>query len=197
MFDQPSEDLGGFREILAPGAFKRSLNQRKRDLKAFVNHDWGRLLATRKAGTLELREDDYGLADTVHLPDTNDGRDVGTLTARGDIFAQSFGFEPVDVEHMDAGKTQVVREARLFEVSPVTSWPAYTATTAAMRLLAKLIDVEEDRMADAFQTLTAEDGELSPEQRALLLEAIDARTPRPETFPIRDEWVERLTRLAS
>ena len=196
VFDSESEDLGGFRETIAPGAFKRSLNQRKRDLKAFVNHDWGRLLGTRHAGTLRLTEDAYGLHTEVDLPDTQDGRDIGVLTGRGDIFAMSFGFVPVDVEHMDSGRTQRIKEARLMEVSPVTAWPAYSATTAAMRHLAELVHVEEDVMSSAFRELTAENGELSPEQREMLMDAINARTPTPPPTPLRDEWVERLTRLS-
>jgi len=196
VFDSQSEDLGGFRETIAPGAFKRSLNQRKRDLKAFVNHDWGRLLGTRKAGTLELKEDDYGLHSTIHLPDTQDGRDIGTLTARGDIFAMSFGFVPVDVEHTDGGNTQRIREARLMEVSPVTAWPAYNATTAGVRALARLVNVEEDVAAEAVRVLMSFEEMLTDEQRELLTDAIKAHTPTPITTPLRDKWAARLAELA-
>ena len=189
VFDSESADLGGFTETIAPGAFKRSLNQRKRDLKAFVNHDWGRLLGTRAAGTLRLKEDDYGLHAEIDLPDTQDGNDIGTLTARGDIHAMSFGFVPVDVEHLDGGKVQRVREAKLMEISPVTAWPAYSATTAGVRALAELVDVEEGAMSEAFTALAT--GELTPEQRDLLTEAIAARSP-DTTY--RDDLAERLAR---
>lgn len=192
VFDSESEDLGGFRETLAPGAFRNSLNQRKRDLKAFVNHDWGRLLATRKAGTLELKEDGYGLHSTIHLPDTNDGRDVGALTARGDIFAMSFGFQPVDTEMLNGGKLQRQRDLRLYEVSPVTAWPAYQTTTANVRHLAELVEVDEEVISAALRALTADDGELSEEQRELLTRAVEARSPRPVGTPERDAWLERL-----
>ncbi len=192
VFDSESEDLGGFRETIAPGAFKRSLNQRKRDLKAFVNHDWGRLLGSRKAGTLRLKEDDYGLHAEIDLPDTQDGRDIGVLTSRGDIHAMSFGFVPVDVEHMDNGKTQRIREARLMEVSPVTAWPAYNATTAGVRALAALIDVEEDELDTALRVLTTTTDELTSEQERLLVEAVNARAPQPIGTPVADALRDRL-----
>lgn len=198
VFDSESEDLGGFRETIAPGAFKMSLNQRKQDLKAFVNHDWGRLLATRKAGTLVLREDAYGLHVEMQLPDTQDGRDIGALTARGDVHAMSFGFQPINTESLDGGKVQRLREVKLYEVSPVTSWPAYRATSASVRHLADLMQVEEDEMAAAFRALTAKDGELAPEQRELLERAIAARSPKPITTPLMDaarQWLEAIPAL--
>jgi HK97 family phage prohead protease len=197
VFDTESEDLGGFRETIAPGAFKTSVGQRKNDIKAFVNHDWGRLLATRKAKTLHLREDAYGLHVEMQLPDTQDGRDVAALTARGDIHAMSFGFKPIDTEVLDGGRVQRLREVRLFEVSPVTAWPAYRATSASVRHLAELVSVEEDEMAAAFRALTAADGVLTPEQRELLERAIVARSPVPLTTPLRDAAAERLAVMAS
>lgn len=195
VFDSESEDLGGFRETIAPGAFKRSINQRKDDLKAFVNHDWGRLLATRKAGTLSLKEDAYGLHVEMELPDTQDGRDIATLTQRGDIHAMSFGFKPVDTESLDGGKVQRLREVKLYEVSPVTAWPAYRATQASVRALADLVEVQEDVMASALRALTAADGELTSEQHDLLMAAVQARSPRPVGTPFRDALAERLAAL--
>jgi HK97 family phage prohead protease len=197
VFDSESEDLGGFRETIAPGAFKRTLAQRKDDLKMFVNHDWGRLLASRKAGTLTLKEDGYGLHVSAELPDTQDGRDVGVLTSRGDLHAMSFGFQPVDTEVADSGKKMRQREVKLYEVSPVTAWPAYRATSASVRHLAEIIEVEEDELALAFRALTNADGSLSDEQRDLLTRAVIARSPQPITTPLRDEWLAKLDALAS
>jgi HK97 family phage prohead protease len=197
VFDSESEDLGGFRETIAPGAFKRSLGQRKDDLKAFVNHDWGRLLATRKAGTLHMREDAYGLHVEMQLPDTQDGRDISELTARGDVHAMSFGFKPVDTESLDGGKMQRLREVKLYEVSPVTAWPAYRATSASVRHLAELVEVEEDEMAAAFRALTAAEGELTPDQRGLLERAIVLRSPTPVVTPLLDAARQRLEALSA
>jgi HK97 family phage prohead protease len=197
VFDFESEDLGGFRETIAPGAFKRTLAQRKDDIKMFVNHDWGRLLASRKAGTLHLKEDAYGLHVQAELPDTQDGRDVSILTSRGDLHAMSFGFQPLDTEQQEGGRRMRQREVKLYEVSPVTAWPAYRATSASVRHLAELVEVEEDEMALAFRTLTATDGELTPEQRELLQRAIVLRSPIPVVTPLLDAARQRLEALSA
>jgi HK97 family phage prohead protease len=197
VFNSQSEDLGGFRETIAPGAFKRTLAQRKDDIKMFVNHDWGRLLASRKAGTLHLKEDAYGLHVQAELPDTQDGRDVSILTSRGDLHAMSFGFQPLDTEQQEGGRRMRQREVKLYEVSPVTAWPAYRATSASVRHLAELVEVEEDEMALAFRTLTATDGELTPEQRELLQRAIVLRSPIPVVTPLLDAARQRLEALSA
>ena len=192
VFDSESEDLGGFRETIAPGAFAKTLRERKDDQKMFVNHDQGRLLATRKGGNLHMEEDGYGLHVTAELPDTQDGRDIAVLTARGDIHAMSFGFIPKETEQLDGGKRIVQRQVKLLEVSPVTAWPAYRATSASVRHLAELVEADEDEMAAAFRTLTGDEGELTPGQRELLERAIVLRSPVPITTPLSDEWRTRL-----
>ena len=59
-FNSPSEDLGGFTETIESGAFRKSLRSRN-DVKLLVNHDTGRVLASSRAGTMELYEDEVGL----------------------------------------------------------------------------------------------------------------------------------------
>ena len=55
VFDSPSEPLP-FTETIAPGAFRRSLKTHN-EVKMFVNHNSDQVLASKKAGTLRLRED--------------------------------------------------------------------------------------------------------------------------------------------
>ncbi len=196
VFDSESEDLGGFRETIAPGAFKRSLGQKRDDIKMFLNHNWDILLASRKAGSLELTEDAYGLKAEAQFVDTSEARNVSALVERGDIHAMSFGFQPVKTDTEDGGRRQRLRELKLFEVSPVTAWPAYRATTASVRFLADLVQVEEDTLTTALRALTS-DGELTEEQHDLLSRAVAARSPRPVSTPFRDALAARLASLAA
>lgn len=175
VFDSLSDDLGGFREIIRPGAFGESLRAR-RDIKMFHNHNSDIVLASKKAGTLALIEDERGLLATAKLPDSEWGRSVATAVSRGDISTMSFGFEALRTVEPKDGAARELLNVRLWEVSTVSGWPAYPATTATVRHLADLVDVAEDTMAAALKQLVADDGSLTDEQRDLLMRAIHART---------------------
>jgi len=126
-------DIGGyFREVIAPGAFDQTLRQD--DIRALFDHDSGRLLGRKSAGTLRLTEDSKGLRVEIDLPDTSDGRDVATLVERGDLDGMSFGFivrkEQWD-ETIDPPR-RTIQAVDLREVSAVT-FPAYADTSIALR----------------------------------------------------------------
>lgn len=134
LFNTLSEDLGGFREQIAPGAFTRTLAEQ--DQRALWQHDPRYVLGRRGAGTLRLAEDDQGLAIEVDLPDTTWGRDAGISIARGDVTQMSFGFFTV-ADHWEDRGGELIRtllDVELLEVSPVT-FPAYSATDVSARSL--------------------------------------------------------------
>jgi HK97 family phage prohead protease len=138
-------DIGGyFRDVIAPGAFDDAMAQ---DVRALVDHDTGRVIGRTKAGTLRMKQDDTGLAVEIDLPDTSDGRDLGTLIERGDISGMSFGFV-VTKETWDETQDPPMRTIQaldLHEVS-VVAFPAYDDTSIAMRSLGKVReDAERDR----------------------------------------------------
>lgn len=125
-------DLGAFRERIAPGAFRNALAT---DILALLDHDAGKVLGRTRTGTLELREDDKGLAFALDVPDTAAGRDVLALAARGDLGGMSFGFLiPAGGEEWD-GDTRTLRSIDLREISVVSAWPAYEGTEIALRSL--------------------------------------------------------------
>jgi HK97 family phage prohead protease len=134
-FDQLSEDLGGFRERIAPGAFAKTIQSA--DIRALWNHDANIVLGRNKSGTLRLSEDSAGLAYEVDAPDTQLVRDmVLAPIARGDVNQCSFGFFTVSDKwaKVDGEWVRTLLEVELFDVSPVT-YPAYPQTDVAVRSL--------------------------------------------------------------
>lgn len=126
-------DIGGyFREVIARGAFDKSL--KTADVRAFFGHDRNRVLGRTSAGTLRLREDTKGLAAEIDLPDTTDGRDVAALIERGDVSGMSFGFIVLRQEWDETTDppTRTIHDLDLLEVS-VVSMPAYDGTSIALR----------------------------------------------------------------
>jgi len=135
VFGSMSEDLGGFREQIAPGAFKKTIGDNP-DVRALVNHDPNYVLGRTRAGTLRLAEDNTGLAIEIDSPPTTWARDLEVSMRRGDVDQMSFGFRAIRDSWTEdaAGPVRTLREVALVDVSVVT-FPAYTSTAAAVRAL--------------------------------------------------------------
>ena len=132
VFNSMSEDLGGFREIILPGAFSNVLDN---DVRALYNHDSNYLLARTTSGTLELKEDDKGLYYRFEMPNTSYGNDMLELFRRGDLSQSSFGFTvEKDSWRMEEGQhvRYIERVGSLFDVSPVV-YPAYASASSGLR----------------------------------------------------------------
>jgi HK97 family phage prohead protease len=135
VFDVSSQDLGGFVEIVKPGAFTRTLKS-DRDPLALVQHMPQLVLGRRSAGTLRLQEDRRGLAFDIDIPDTTAARDLLVSVERGDVRGASFAFStPKGGDKWEVRGGQVFRELLdidLHEIT-VTAVPAYTDTSVAVR----------------------------------------------------------------
>lgn len=152
-FDQISEDLGGFRERIAPGAFAKTIQGA--DIRALWNHDANIVLGRNKSGTLRLSEDSAGLAYEVDAPDTQLVRDmVLAPIARGDVNQCSFGFFTVSDKwaKVDGEWVRTLLEVELFDVSPVT-YPAYPQTDVAVRSLKAAQDALTSTPAPIFDAV--------------------------------------------
>ena len=186
MFNSPSEPLP-FVERIAPGAFGKSLRNRRRDVRLFINHDSNLVLASRRSGTLTLSEDDKGLRVEATLPNTTYANDLRELMRTGVVDKMSFGFSvPRGGDSWsEDGRERTLREVALHEVSVVTGFPAYEATKAAVRSLEKLSSrtgIAADELTEILDALA--DGEkLDADKSALLLEVVKASTIEPEPTP--------------
>lgn len=128
-------DARNFR--IMPGAFAQVMQQ---DVVALFNHNPDLVLGRVSAGTLRLSDESNGLRFAVDLPDTQTGRDVRTLVARGDVNGASFSCLISDFE-LEGGTTLVTGISDLFDVGPVT-YPAFDATSVELHSVKPKDDVE-------------------------------------------------------
>ena len=175
VFNQLSEDLGGFREQLSVGAFSDAMANS--DVRALVNHDPNLVLGRNKAGTLTMREDAAGLYVEITPPDTQAARDLLTSMQRGDINQMSFAFT---VNKEDQQWTRdgtgpwlrtIKKVSRLYDVSVVT-YPAYQQTTAAARALQEHQDAEGQQQMRAAQAQI--DADIEARKRLIRLAELSA-----------------------
>lgn len=160
VFNSESADFGGWKEVLRPGCFKRSLVEMP-DVRALYQHNPAQVLGRRGANTLTVREDDHGLYVEIELIDTQFNKDVLANVRSGNIDAMSFGMVAKKYEwHMeddDEGEERgydlrVLTDVDLFEVSVVT-WPAYEETEIAARSLQTFKEQRSAKQTTPFRLL--------------------------------------------
>lgn len=195
-----SEDLGGFKERIHPGAFDASL-EKNADIRALWDHNTSQPLARTTNNTLRLSSDKRGLRVEIELPEgVSYADDLRQLVRSGVVNQMSFGFmvppggDSWDKDE-DGNAVRTLHQIDLHEVS-VVSIPAYPDTTVALRGLRQM-DFETRRARwlashghRAAKVLGFESQEANmskidelkklTEERAALVEQIRALTPEEQ-----------------
>lgn len=182
VFNHLSVDLGGFREVIRPGAFTGSL-ARQPDVRAVVEHGGGlEVLGRTTNGTLRLAEDDAGLRVEIEMPDTLAGRDTMTLVRRGDLSQMSFAFRvPQDGDRWTMTDSYTLRELLNVDIHDgdvsVVAYPAYPATSVEARARMGIPEVPAElrgATGAAVEDTTMQDARRAPEilRRRLDLESV-------------------------
>ena len=177
---------GRFREVAHEGSTKRTLNNNP-DLTLRYQHNMLTLpLGRTTAGTMTVSEEGGGLRVQADLPDNEWGRPVRDSVRRGDITGMSVRFGSVEEEWKTEsladgwkGPVRHLHQIKLGGEISLVDFPAFTATSAAIRALADDLDVEPDELDAAFAVLREPEAKLSPEQKDLLVAAVNARTDAP------------------
>ena len=144
VFNTLSNELGGFREIIAEGAFDGRLED---DVRFLINHD-GLPLARTTNGTLRLSTDERGLKYEAKVANTSLGRDLIELMRNGTINQSSFAFvvEDDSWEVRDGVNVRTINKvSRLYDVSAVT-YPAYEEASVALRSMEEWKQHEEEKV---------------------------------------------------
>lgn len=160
VFNSWSEDLGGFRELIEPGALDGVIA--RSDVFALLDHRRDRgILGRCKRGdqvSLQLEVRDDGLHYAFEAPETALGNEVLSCIERGEIDGSSFAFTVLEDKWERVGdeyQRRITKIDELYDVSPVYS-PAYSATTCDLRGLDELREAEARAKADAEARQKAE-----------------------------------------
>ena len=136
VYNSRSEKLfGKFYERIRPGAFDGKIGDVA--LKMNFEHLGHATLGTTRAGTLRIEQRADGIGFEVDLPDTTHGRDARALLQRGDLEACSFEFGQPRWEwrEIDGGETEGELVEGVLSALTLTTNPAYSETSAALRSL--------------------------------------------------------------
>lgn len=158
VFNQPTDIrdfLGTYQETIAPGAFRKTLQERTPVLQ--FDHGSHPMIGSIPLGSIrKLEEDDHGLFVRARLSDNWLVQPVRDAIHDGAITGMSFQFEVTRDEWNKDQSSRVVREVKLYELGPVV-FPAYTQTSVGVRSEIKdLLACENVRM-DLARALTFPD----------------------------------------
>ncbi len=180
VFNKEAVIYGSWREKVSPGAYKKTIKEN--DIRALWNHNTDLVLGRNKSGTLDLLEDTKGLKVQISPPDTQAGRDAVTSIKRGDVTQMSIAFQIVKEEWIQPADARdlplrIIREAKLFEVSPVT-FPAFEQTSISARNELEPESADDPRDEALRLAVAAEHGlKLSNEQREIIAAAVELYQP--------------------
>jgi HK97 family phage prohead protease len=186
VFDVATELWPGYEEIVRPGAFAKTLQEK--DVRALFNHDWNFILGRSSAGTLELSEDDTGLAYRITPPSSGTLADlVLEPMRRGDLDGSSFAFRAIKAPETtdEEGRTlREIVEAELIDVSVVT-FPQYPEADAALRAEIQLrAALQVGRADDRTVSAILEAAGLTPTDFRSRLAEILEQTPGGGSDPV-------------
>ncbi len=171
VFDAPTNirEFGrSFTEVVAPGAFRKTLSERTPVL--MFNHGKHPMVGDMPIGqVMEAREDAHGLFVKARLFDNNLVEPVRQAIAGHAITGMSFRFEPVQDKWNAKKSHRTLVELRVPEFGPVVM-PAYVQTSVSVR------------MAEVVGAINDEAGDDPETRRAFFRELIFGPT-RPESTP--------------
>jgi len=169
VYDTPwNEDLVeqmGYVETVARGAFRKALTKSS-DVPLLWQHERRDVLATRKSGTLRLKEDGRGLAFEAEMPKTQLGDDVLELVRAGIVGGMSYGIATVPADSVVVNKggryfREVRNAQRLLDVT-MTYEPSYEAATVELRSagfvaapLQEILNGQEVQIEEAARVATS------------------------------------------
>lgn len=184
---------GTFMERIAPGAFKKTFEENRDNIRVLFQHGRDPQVGDKPLGALrELREDEQGAYYEAELFDTSYNRDLEPGLRAGaygasfafSVVSEDFDREPDKSDHNPDGiPERTVREAKVYEGGPVT-FPAYEGATAGVRSITDEVMIARaardperfSEMLDFFKRSEVEDadpaGDSPPDEEETTSEAL-------------------------
>lgn len=147
---------GNFREQIAPGAFKRSIDHGRMPVLQF-DHGTHPLIGSIPLGVItSLREDDHGLKVNARLSDNWLVEPVRDAIRDGAIQGMSFRFKVINDKWTRSRNTpeRTITELKLYEVGPVV-FPAYEQTAVGVRTRDALTSLTDPQVRGELAKLLA------------------------------------------
>ena len=179
-YNSESSDLG-FYETLDPHCFDKTLRESK-DIRCLFNHTDENILARTKNNSLHFENREDGLYFNFEAPNTTIGNDVLEMAKEDLLSGTSFGMIVMNDEWLtvEGRQCRKVKEARLIEVSVLTSLPAYPDSAVYCRSLSEALGNKESLDDTDIDSIKAEMEKLSallPKEQ----ESVDDSNTQSET----------------
>lgn len=160
-YNSESSDIG-FYEVLDPHCFDKTLRESK-DIRALFNHTDENILARTKNNSLHFENREDGLYFNFEAPNTTIGNDVLEMAKEDLLSGTSFGMIVMNDEWrtVEGRQCRKVKEARLIEVSVLTSLPAYPDSAVYCRSLSEALGGKETLDDTDIDSIKAEMEKLS------------------------------------
>ena len=180
-YNSESSDIG-FYEVLDPHCFDKTLRESK-DIRALFNHTDENILARTKNNSLHFENREDGLYFNFEAPNTTIGNDVLEMAKEDLLSGTSFGMIVMNDEWrtVEGRQCRKVKEARLIEVSVLTSLPAYPDSAVYCRSLSEALGNKESLDDTDIDSIKAEMEKLSallPKEKE---ESVDDSNTQSET----------------
>ena len=180
-YNSESSDIG-FYEVLDPHCFDKTLRESK-DIRALFNHTDENILARTKNNSLHFENREDGLYFNFEAPNTTIGNDVLEMAKEDLLSGTSFGMIVMNDEWrtVEGRQCRKVKEARLIEVSVLTSLPAYPDSAVYCRSLSEALGSKETLDDTDIDSIKAEMEKLSALLPKKEEESVDDSNTQSET----------------
>ena len=180
-YNSESSDIG-FYEVLDPHCFDKTLRESK-DIRALFNHTDENILARTKNNSLHFENREDGLYFNFEAPNTTIGNDVLEMAKEDLLSGTSFGMIVMNDEWrtIEGRQCRKVKEARLIEVSVLTSLPAYPDSAVYCRSLSEALGSKETLDDTDIDSIKAEMEKLSALLPKKEEESVDDSNTQSET----------------